>query len=70
MKQIMEPEINARIATAVIVDRFSGAIAESDAIIIPNELGLANPHTANVAIAELLNYSKAFIMVSSNVTKF
>lgn len=57
MKQIMEPEINARIATAVITVRFSGAIAESDAIIMPKELGLANPHTANVAIAELRNYN-------------
>lgn len=53
----MEPEINARIATAVITDRLSGAIAESEAIIIPKELGLANPHTANVAIAELLSYN-------------
>lgn len=56
MKQIMEPERNARNATAVIAGRLSGAIAESDAIIMPKELGLANPHTANVAIAELLNY--------------
>lgn len=53
IKQIMEPEINERNATAVIVDRFSGAIAESAAIIMPTALGFANPHTANVATAEL-----------------
>lgn len=57
MKHIMEPEINARSATLVMADRFSGAIAESDAIIMPKELGLANPHTAKVAIAELLSYN-------------
>lgn len=53
IKQIIEPDTNARNATAVMLARRSGAIADNDAIIMPNELGLANPHTAYVAIAEL-----------------
>lgn len=53
IKHIMDPETKALKATFVTTDRFPGAIALSDAIIMPNELGLPNPHTAYVAIAAL-----------------
>lgn len=55
MKHTKLPEMNALRATAAITLRFSGAIELRPPIIIPSELGLAKPHTANVAIAELLN---------------
>lgn len=53
MKQTMVPAITALNATAVMTERLVGAIADSDPIRIPNELGLAKPHTAKVAIAAL-----------------
>lgn len=53
IKQIMLPEINALNATDVISGRFSGHIALNEPIIIPSELGLANPQMAYVAIAAL-----------------
>lgn len=56
MKQIMEPAMNPRNATCVITRRFSGAIVLMVAIIMPSELGLANPQIAYVAMAELRNY--------------
>lgn len=58
MKQIMLPEMNALTATDVISGRFSGHIALSEPIIMPSELGLANPQMANVAIAELRSYGR------------
>lgn len=63
-KQIIEPATNPRIATAVITCRRSGAIELSDAIIMPNELGLANPQIAYVAIAELRSCKKKTIYIS------
>lgn len=53
MKQIMEPDIRARTATAVMTVRFSGHIVPRLPIIMPNELKLANPQMANVVIAAL-----------------
>lgn len=49
--------IKARNATDVITGLFSGDITLRPPIIIPKELGLAKPHTAYVAIAELRSYS-------------
>lgn len=46
IKQMIEPDTKARTATDVMLARRSGAIADKEAIIMPNELGLANPHTA------------------------
>lgn len=53
MKQITLPEMNALTATDVMSGRFSGHIALNEPIIIPNELGLAKPQMANVAMAAL-----------------
>lgn len=53
IKQIMLPEMNALTATDVISGLFSGHIALNEPIIMPNELGLANPQMAYVAMAEL-----------------
>lgn len=53
IKQIMLPEMNALNATDVMSGRFSGHIALNEPIIIPSELGLANPQMAYVAIAAL-----------------
>lgn len=46
IKQIILPEMNALTATDVITGLFSGHIALNVPIIIPKELGLANPQTA------------------------
>lgn len=53
MKQIMDPDIRARIDTDVMTLRFSGHIVPRLPIIMPNELKLANPQMANVVIATL-----------------
>lgn len=55
MKHTKLPVIKARIATDAMTPFFSGDIELRAPIIMPNELGLANPHTAKVAIAELLS---------------
>lgn len=57
-KQMIDPDIKARTATEVITLRFSGHMVPKLPIIIPNELKLANPQIANVAIAELRNYNE------------
>lgn len=51
MKQTQHPLTKALIATVTIADLLSGTIALKLPIIIPRELGLANPQTAYVAIA-------------------
>lgn len=53
----MLPTIKARNATDVIVDRRCGAMALSDPIRIPKELGLAKPQMAKVAIPALRAYN-------------
>ncbi len=58
IKQIMLPETNALTATDVMSGLFSGHIALNEPIIIPNELGFANPQIANVAMAALRSYKK------------
>lgn len=55
MKHVTLPEINARIDTFKISLLRSGQMELKPPIIIPSDPGLANPHTANVAIAELRN---------------
>lgn len=57
-KQIIEPDIKARTDTEVMILLFSGHIVPKLPIIIPNELKLANPQMANVAIAELRIWKK------------
>lgn len=54
IKHTKLPVINALIAADAITLRLSGDIELSPPIIIPNELGLAKPHTANVVMAALL----------------
>lgn len=48
--------MNALKATDVISGLFSGHIALNEPIIMPREPGLANPQTANVAIAALRSF--------------
>lgn len=53
MKQIIEPDTNARTDTAMMALLFSGQSVPRLPIIIPSELKLANPQMANVVIAAL-----------------
>lgn len=55
MKHMTQPEIHARIDALVMTVFFSGHIVLKLPIIMPSELGLAKPQTANVAMAELRN---------------
>lgn len=54
IKHTIVPAMNARNATSVIDCRRFGAIADKAPIIMPMELGFANPQTAKVAIEALL----------------
>lgn len=52
------PAINARKPTDAATFCLSGQIAVIIPIIIPKDPGLAKPHTAYVAIAELRNWKR------------
>lgn len=50
-KHTIEPVINARIASAEILDFCAGHMVPKFPTIIPSEPKLANPHMANVQMA-------------------
>lgn len=55
MKQTMQPDMKARIDTLEMTVFCCGHIELIPPIKTPNDPGLANPHIANDAIAELRN---------------